>query len=154
MEHKTQEPCLTGCSSSFWSVLVYLGFQHTRQPTVPRGDTTSRHYSIPRILGFQDTRIAGAWSHQELMVSEEAWLPRTQTDPESQVHRSPESQDHREIWTLRSPESTGNIERTGFNQIFWGQQALEIIRWQETSIRTEATKTEVTWHDQSQTHPP
>lgn len=103
-----------------------LWFQHT---TVPREDTTSRHCNKPRILGFQDPRITGAWSHQDLRVSEEAWVPRTLTHPESQVHRSPESQDHRGSWTLRSPESTRIIGRTGSNQIYWGQQALEMIRW-------------------------
>jgi hypothetical protein len=41
----------------------------------------------------------------------------------------------------------------GFNQIYWGQQALEIIRWQEESIRTEATATKVTWHHHKQTLP-
>jgi hypothetical protein len=58
-----------------------------RAPTVPRGDATSRCCNIPRILGFQYTRIPGAWSHEDLRVSEEAWFPRTLTNPESQVHR-------------------------------------------------------------------
>jgi hypothetical protein len=48
-----------------------------------RGDTTS----TPRILGFQDPRIPGAWSHQDLRVSEKVRLPRILTHPESQVHR-------------------------------------------------------------------
>ena len=54
---------------------------------------------------------------------------------EPQIHRSLETQDHRESWTLKTPESPGIIGRTGSNQIYWGQQALEIIRWQETSNR-------------------
>jgi hypothetical protein len=41
-------------------------------PTVPRGDTTSRLGKTPRILGFPDTRIPGALSHQDLRISEEA----------------------------------------------------------------------------------
>ena len=41
-------------------------------PMIPRGDTTSRCCNRPRILGFQDPRITGAWSHQDLRVSEEA----------------------------------------------------------------------------------
>jgi hypothetical protein len=58
------------------------------------------------------------------------------------------------MWTLRSPELTGIIGRTGSNQIYRGQLALEIIRWQEASIRTEAIETKVTWHHQNQTLPP
>jgi hypothetical protein len=73
------------------------------------------------------------------------------TLPESQVHRSLQSQDHRESWTLRSPVSTGTIGRTGSNWIYCSQGILEIIRWQEASIRTEATETKVTWHHQNQT---
>jgi hypothetical protein len=68
-------------------------------PMVARGDTTSRHWDMPRILGFQDTRNPKAWSHQDLW---EAWLPGTLTHPECQVHRIPESQDHRESWIMRS----------------------------------------------------
>lgn len=29
---RTQEPCLTSSSSSFWLVLVYLGFEYSREP--------------------------------------------------------------------------------------------------------------------------
>ena len=52
------------------------------------------------------------------------------------------------------PPSTGITVRTSSSQIYWGQRALEIIRWQEASIRTEATDTEVIWHHQNQTLPP
>jgi hypothetical protein len=45
-------------------------------PIVLRRDTTCRQCNTPRILGFQDPRITGAWSHQDLRVSEESWLPR------------------------------------------------------------------------------
>jgi hypothetical protein len=72
------------------------------------------------------------------------WLPRTLTHPDFQVHRSPQAKDHRESWTLRSSESTGIIGKTGSNQIYWGQQVLEIIRWKEAIVRTEATETKVT----------
>jgi hypothetical protein len=85
---------------------------------VPRGDTTSRHCNTARILGFQDPRITGAWSHQDIRVSEEALLPKILTYPESEDHRFIESQDHRESWTLRSPESTGIPGRVGSNQIY------------------------------------
>jgi hypothetical protein len=33
---RTQEPCLTSHSGSFWLVLVYLGFEHSRQPHSPQ----------------------------------------------------------------------------------------------------------------------
>lgn len=135
-------------SGQRWSTLVLNTMD---RPTVPRGGTTSRHFNTPRILGFQDPRNPGAWSHQDLRVSEEAWLPRTLTHPESQDPRIPESQDHRESWTLGSSDSTRIIGRTSSNQIYWGQQALEIIRWQDTVIRTEATETKITWHHQNQT---
>jgi hypothetical protein len=65
------------------------------QQRVPRGGSVSRHCNTHRILEFQDPRIPGAWD-QDLRDSEEAWLPRTLTHPESQVHRILESQDHRE----------------------------------------------------------
>ena len=105
-----------------------LGMNSAASPRALREGSTRRCSSTLRITGLQDPRIPGAWSHQELRVSEEAWLLRTLTHPESQVHRIPESQDPRESWTLRSPESTGITGRTGSNQIYWGQQALEIIR--------------------------
>jgi hypothetical protein len=42
------------------------------RPTFPRRDTNYRSYNKPRIIGVQDTRIPGDWSHQDLKVSEEA----------------------------------------------------------------------------------
>jgi hypothetical protein len=39
---------------------------------VSRGVSTPRSSSIPRILGSQDLKIAGTWSHQDLRVSEAA----------------------------------------------------------------------------------
>jgi hypothetical protein len=135
----------------YWYTLVS---NTSANPPVLRGDTTSSHCNKPRILGFQDPRTTGALSHQDPRISEEAWLPRTLTYPESQVHRSLESQDHWESWTLRSPESTWNIGKKDSYQVYWGQKALEIIRWQEASVRTEATETKVTWHHQNWTLPP
>jgi hypothetical protein len=38
---------------------------------VLKGDTTSRHCNIPRILGQQDPRKTGAGSHKYFRVSEE-----------------------------------------------------------------------------------
>jgi hypothetical protein len=128
-------------SDQCWHTLVS---NTPESPKVPRGDTISRHCNTSRFLGFQDPRITGIWSHQDLRVSEESWLPRTLTHTESQIYNSPESQDHRESWILRSTESTRIIGRIVYNQIYWGQQALEIIRWQEASIRTEVTETKVT----------
>ena len=150
---KTQEPCITqqAPSGRCWYTVVS---NTADSPTIPRGDTTFRHRNTPRILGFPNTRIPGAWSHQDLRVSVEVWVPGTLKHPEFQVHRIPESKDHRETWTLRSPESTRIIERIGSNQIYWGQETLEIIRWQEGSIETEATETKFTWHHQNQTLSP
>jgi hypothetical protein len=113
---KTWEPCLTGSLGSFWSVMLYLGVKHTRQPKFLRGPST--HCNTSRIIGFQDPRKTGSWSLQDLRVSEEAWLLKTLTHPESQDHKSQESQDHRESWTLRSPESIGIKGRTGSKQIY------------------------------------
>ena len=124
------------------------------RPTVLRGDTNSRHCNKHSFLGFQDPRTTGAWLYQYLRFSVEAWLPKPLTYPDSQVHRKQESLDHRETWTLSSSESTRNIGKMGSNQIYWGQQALEIIRWMESSIRTEVTETKVTWHNQKQILPP
>jgi hypothetical protein len=64
------------------------------------------------------------------------------------------SQNHRESWTLRSPESTGIKGRIGSNQIYCGQKALEIIICKEARIRTEATEIKVTWHHQNHDLPP
>ena len=144
-------PAAPVTSDRYWYNLVS---NIPNSPTVLREDTTSRRPNTPRILRFQDLKITGVWSHQDLRASGEAWLPRTLTNPESQVHRSQESQDYRERWTLRNPESTGIIGRTGSNQIYWGQQTLQKIRWQEASLRTEAIETKVTWHHQIQTLPP
>jgi hypothetical protein len=66
------------------------------------------------------------------------------THPESQHHRIPQSQDQNESQTLRSSDSTGITGKTGSNQIYQGQRALEITIWQEASIRAKATETKVT----------
>jgi hypothetical protein len=67
-------------SNWLWSTLV---LNSAEWRTVPRGGIPSRHSNTPRILGSLDPRIPGARSHQGLRVSEEAWLPRTLTHPES-----------------------------------------------------------------------
>ena len=139
---RTPEPFLSRGSGSFWSVLFYLGSNRPDSSTPLKGDTTSRHCNTPRIIRQQDPRITGAGYFS---ISEKAWLPKTLTHPESQVHRSPQSKDHRES-SEESWKSTGIIRMTGSNQIYWEKQALEIIRWQEASIRTEATETKVIWH--------
>jgi hypothetical protein len=98
---------------------LYLGHHASRQSpgAQRRGVSIPWHCNMPRILGFQDLRIPGAWSHQDLWVSEKTWLPGTLTHPQSQDHRIPESQDHRESQTLRNSDSTGITGRTGSNQI-------------------------------------
>ena len=112
---KPTRPAARVASGWHWSTLVS---NSADSPMVPRGVTTSRCCNTPRILGFQDPRIPGAWSHQDLRVTEEAWLLRTLTHLECQVYRILESQDHRESWTLRSSESTRNTGRTSSNQIY------------------------------------
>ena len=144
---RTWEPYLTNCLGSLWLVLVYLDFKHIRQPHDPQ--RTSRHCHMSKSLGIQDTRIPGAWSHQDIRCL----TAKSLTQPEYQIHRRPESQDRRQSWTRRSSESTGIIGRAGYNQIYWGHQDLEINRCQEASVRTEATETKFTWNDQNLTLP-
>jgi hypothetical protein len=85
-----QEPCLTSSSCYFWCTLVYLGFEHSRQPHGPkrryhfqaqdlriprsqdprilvtpgsqglRGGLTAKNSDTPRISGSQDPRITGS----------------------------------------------------------------------------------------------
>jgi hypothetical protein len=55
---------------------------------------------------------------------------------------------------VRSSDSTGITGRTGPNHLYQGQGALEIIRWWEASVRTEATETKDNGHHQNPTLPP
>jgi hypothetical protein len=118
---------------------------------VTRGGTTSRYSNTPRILESQDPRSLVTPGSQGLSGSLNA---KDSDTPESQHHRIPESQDHKESWTLRSSDSTEITGRTDSNQIYRGQGALEIIRWWEASIRTEEIETKVTWHHQNPNLPP
>jgi hypothetical protein len=86
-------------------------------PTAPRGGSNPRHFNTARITGSQEPRIPRAWSHQDLRVPEAAWLPGTLTHPESLDHRIPESQDHRDSWTMKSSDTTRITGRTGSSQI-------------------------------------
>jgi hypothetical protein len=52
--------------------MVDIGFHMPDSLTVCSGDTISRHYNMPRILGFQDLRKIGDWSYQDLRFSEES----------------------------------------------------------------------------------
>jgi hypothetical protein len=67
---RTQKPCMTiGVPSGWcWYTLVLNTVDISM---VPRGDTTTRHSNMPRILGLQNPRIPGAWSNQDLKVSKE-----------------------------------------------------------------------------------
>jgi hypothetical protein len=67
-----------------------------------------------------------------------------------------ESQDHRESWTTRNSDSNQNYKKDRLQSdiLSQGQQALEIIRWKEESIRTGAPETKVTWHHQNKALPP
>jgi hypothetical protein len=113
-----------------------LGMNSAASPRALREGSTRRCSSTLRITGLQDPRIPGAWSQQDLRVPEAAWLPGTLTHPESQDHRILESQDHTDSCTLRSSDLTRITGRIGSSQIKQGQGALEIIRWQESSLRT------------------
>ena len=96
-----------------WPVAwVSLGANSAASPTASKGGSTPRHSSTPR--------IPGAWSHQDLRVSEAAWHPGTLAHSESQDHRILESQDSRDSWTLRSSDTTRITGRTGFSQIYRG----------------------------------
>jgi hypothetical protein len=127
----------------------------TNDQTVPH---SSKETTLPGTVTRPGSLTTGSQDKRGLVTAvfqglRGTWQSRTLTHPESQVHRSPQAKDHRESWNLRSPESTGIIGRTGSNQIYWRQQILEMIRWQEASIRTVATETKVTWHHQKQTLP-
>jgi hypothetical protein len=127
----------------------------TDYPRVLKGDTMSRWSNMRRILGSQ---------HPRNMVTPGSHGVRgSLTAKNSDTHRISASQDPRitgsqRKWDsqrkLRSYDSTEITGRTGYNQIYQGQGTLEIIRWQEASIRTEATETKVTWHHQNTTLPP
>ena len=69
-----------------------LGTNSTASPTTPRRSSTPRHSNLPRIIGSQDHRIKGAWSHQDLRVPEATWLQGALTHPGSQDHRITGSQ--------------------------------------------------------------
>ena len=99
VEERTEEPCLASGLGSFWSVLVYLGFKHSGQPKVPRVGTTSRCCNTPRILRFQDPRIPGPWSHQDLC------LRGSLTAKNSDTPRISDSQDPRITGSQRKLDS-------------------------------------------------
>jgi hypothetical protein len=133
-----QELCATSGTGFFWSgpvLWVDLGWAQTLQPVpqYPEEAPLPGALTCPGTTGCQDPRIWGAWSHQDLRV--------------------PESQDHRDDWILRSSDTAKITGRTGSSQVKGRQAALEIIRWWEASIRTEATETKVTWHHQNPTLP-
>jgi hypothetical protein len=52
-----------------WGMEYYRERVEGSGSMLPRGDSTSRCCNMARILGFQDPRIPGAWSHQDLRVS-------------------------------------------------------------------------------------
>jgi hypothetical protein len=53
VEERTEEPCLASGLGSFWSVLVYLGFDQSRQP---HSHQRRYNFQVPRFLGFQDPK--------------------------------------------------------------------------------------------------
>jgi hypothetical protein len=70
---------------------------HSSKET-PLPDNVTRPGSLT--TGSQDKRSLVTPVFQGLRGT---WLPRTLTNPESQIHRSPQTKDHRESCTLRSP---------------------------------------------------
>jgi hypothetical protein len=98
-------------SGHHWST---LDWNSVDSPTVPERYITDRGTNTHRILGSKDYRIPGAWSHQDIKMSEDAWLPITQTHPGPQHHRIPEWEDPNKSVTLRSSVSTGITGRTGY----------------------------------------
>jgi hypothetical protein len=103
------------------------------------------------ILGSLDPRSLDTPQSQGLRGS---FTAKKSDTPRISHNRISESQDLKESWNLRSTDLTGITGSTGSNQIYLGQEAFEIIRWQEASIRTEATETKVTWNLQNPTFPP
>jgi hypothetical protein len=86
---------------------------------------------MPSILGSQDQRIPGAWSHQDLRGPEST--AGALTHPGSQDYRI---RKYRITETLRSSDTTRINGRTGSSQIYRRHLALEIARWQEASKQT------------------
>ena len=102
----TQEPCWTsGLGPSGCAGLPWFWTQWGAPLKFPRRSMISRCHTMPRILGSKNPRIPEAWSHQDLSISEEAWLLRTLTHPEFQDYNIPESQYHRE--KMNSKECQG-----------------------------------------------
>jgi hypothetical protein len=117
-------------SGQCWST---LGSNSVENPKVPRGGITSRHSNKLKILGYQDPRslvTAGSQCHRGILTAKNSDTLRIS---ESQ---DPNSQDHKESYTLRSSTLTGITGKTGSNQIYWHQGALEIIRGWQASIRS------------------
>jgi hypothetical protein len=98
---RTQEPCLTRDSGSFWSVLVYIGFEQTGQPMVFRGDTIFRHCNMPRILGFQDNRsliTPGSQGLKGSLTDKNSDTPRISGSQEPGIIGSQRKLDSEESW--------------------------------------------------------
>jgi hypothetical protein len=96
---KTQEPCLTSNSDSFWMVLLYLGFEHTREPHSPQ-----RRYHLQVLWHVHDLRISG---YQEL--------------GHTRISGSQRKLDCQELWHTQNLRFTGSrnhriTEKAGF----WG----------------------------------
>jgi hypothetical protein len=152
-EQDNTTPTTWSCFINFYFLKLVPSWPWARtQWTFPQfPDSSSRRSNMPRILGSQHPRIPGTCSHQDPRASEEAWLPRTLTHPESQHHRIPESQrklDSEKFWVnwdYRKDRLQSDILRAGST---WDN------RMARASIRREATETKVTWHHQIPTLPP
>jgi hypothetical protein len=131
-------------SSLHWST---LGSNSSNNPIIPRGGAKSRRSNMPRILGSRDPRSLVTPGSQGLRGNLTANNSDTPVISGSQIL---ESQDHKESWTLEILTEPGLQAPI----IYWWQGALEIIKWQEASIRTEATETKDTWHHQNPTLTP
>jgi hypothetical protein len=150
---KKQECCLISCLGSFWSVLVYLGFEHTR---LPHGPQRRNQFQV---VWYLDLRIPGSHDNRSLVTPGTQGLRGSLTAKNSETPRISGSQEPGIAGSQRKLDSEGsrinwNYRNDRLQKIYWVEQAFEIIRLQEISIRTEAKETKVTWHHQDQTFPP
>jgi hypothetical protein len=132
VEAGTQKPRLTIGSGSFWSALVYFGFELRGQPHSPQ-----KRYHFQAFYHTQDLRIPGSQvlGHTRISASQDTRITGSQ--------RKLDSEKYYLNWDYRKDRLQSDISRSG--------STCEKIRWQEASLKTEARETKVTWHHQNPT---
>jgi hypothetical protein len=84
----TQEPHLTSSSGSFWSALVYLGLEHSREPNGPK-----RRCHFQALSHAQYLRIQGSQNPRSLVTPGSQGLRGSLTAKNSDTPRISGSQD-------------------------------------------------------------